>query len=76
MTPSQCRAARALLDWNQERLADASHVSAVTIRNYENRKVSPHRVTLDALQRALEEAGVEFIPENGGGSGVRWRKPG
>jgi transcriptional regulator with XRE-family HTH domain len=76
MTPSQLRAARALLDWSQDRLAGVSHVSAVTIRNYENGKVSPHQVTLDALRRALEEAGVAFIEENGGGAGVRWRRPG
>ena len=29
-----------------------------------------------AVQRSLEEAGVEFIPENGGGAGVRMRTPG
>ena len=29
---------------------------------------------MDAIRRALEEAGVEFIPENGGGAGVRMRK--
>jgi hypothetical protein len=30
---------------------------------------------MDALRTALEAAGVEFIPENGGGAGVRLRKP-
>jgi hypothetical protein len=29
---------------------------------------------LNAIRRALEDAGVEFIPENGGGAGVRLRK--
>jgi hypothetical protein len=29
-----------------------------------------------AVRRALEAAGVEFIDENGGGAGVRLRKPG
>jgi hypothetical protein len=29
---------------------------------------------VEAIQRALEEAGVEFIAENGGGAGVRLRK--
>jgi hypothetical protein len=31
--------------------------------------------TLAALRRALEDARIEFIPENGGGSGVRLKKP-
>jgi hypothetical protein len=28
-----------------------------------------------AVQKALEEGGIEFIPENGGGVGVKLRKP-
>jgi transcriptional regulator with XRE-family HTH domain len=75
MTPAQCRAARALLDWTQDKLCEAAQVSGPTVRNFENGKISPHRATLAMMQRALEDAGVEFIPENGGGSGVRWRKP-
>ena len=31
-------------------------------------------VNVQAVQRALEAAGIEFIPENGGGAGVRLRK--
>jgi transcriptional regulator with XRE-family HTH domain len=72
LSPAQCRAARGLVDWSQDRLADASRVSAVTIRNFEGGKISPHRATLDALQRALQEAGVEFT--NGDAPGVRLRK--
>jgi hypothetical protein len=73
MTPAQCRAARGLLDRNW--LAEAAQVSVVTIRNFENGEISPHRATPAMMQRALEDAGVEFIPESGGGSGVRWRRP-
>jgi hypothetical protein len=29
-----------------------------------------------AIRRALESAGVEFIDENGGGAGVRLKRPG
>jgi hypothetical protein len=29
---------------------------------------------LDSLKRAFESVGIEFIDENGGGSGVRLRK--
>jgi hypothetical protein len=32
--------------------------------------------TMEGIARALEEAGVEFIPENGGGAGVRLAKRG
>jgi hypothetical protein len=49
-------------------------VSVVTVRNFENEKSVPQRATLDVMQRALEKAGVEFIAENGGGSGVRLKK--
>jgi transcriptional regulator with XRE-family HTH domain len=69
MTPAQCRAARALLDWNQEKLAEMARVSVVTVRNYENGKIAPHRATLDVMRRALEAAGVEFT--NGDKPGVR-----
>jgi transcriptional regulator with XRE-family HTH domain len=74
MTPAQCRAARALLDWSQQQLAESATVGNATIRNFENGKSSPQHSTLDVLRRALEAAGVEFIPENGGGPGVRLRK--
>ena len=32
------------------------------------------RANADAIRRALENAGIEFIPENGGGAGVRLRE--
>jgi len=75
MTPAQSRAARALIDWSQQKLADAAKVSNATIRNFEGGKSSPQNATIDVLRRALEAEGVEFIPENGGGAGVRLRKP-
>ncbi len=74
MTPAQCRAARALLNWNQDDLAVRANVSAVTVRNFENDRSTPQRATLEVMSRALETAGIEFIPENGLGVGVRLRK--
>ena len=74
MTPAQCRAARGLLRWNQDELASAAEVGVVTVRQFENESTEPRRATLSAMQRALEDAGVEFIAENGGGPGVRLRK--
>jgi transcriptional regulator with XRE-family HTH domain len=61
MIPAQCRAARAILDWSQQDLADAAKVANATIRNFEAGRSEPRRAILEALQRALEAAGVEFI---------------
>jgi transcriptional regulator with XRE-family HTH domain len=74
MTPAQCRAARGLLDWSQQELAEAASVGVVTVRQFEGSKVAPRNSTLEVLTRALVAAGVEFIPENGGGAGVRLKK--
>ena len=74
LTPSQCRAARGLLDWNQQDLANRAGIGIVTVRQLEAGLTQPRRATLDVLRRAFEAAGVEFIDENGGGPGVRLRK--
>ena len=76
MLPSQCRAARALLNWPQEQLATAANLSVTTLRNFERGATSPVANNLAAIRAALESAGVEFIEENGGGPGVRLRKAG
>jgi len=73
MEPSQCRAARGLLEWTQDDLANAAQVSVVSVRQFEKRSVVPHRATLASLRRALEAAGIVFIEQNGGGPGVRLR---
>jgi transcriptional regulator with XRE-family HTH domain len=72
MTPSQCRAARGLLNWTQDEMASAARVSVVTVRNFENEKSTPQRATLDVIQRAAEAAGVDFT--NGDQPGVRLAK--
>jgi hypothetical protein len=51
-------------------------MSLPTVKRYETgagAKVSSDAVA--KLRAALEAAGVEFIAENGGGAGVRLRKP-
>lgn len=73
MTPSQCRAARALVAMSQDQLAKASGVAKRTIASFEKEDRQPYDRTLAALRNALETAGVEFIAENGGGEGVRMR---
>jgi len=76
LSSGQIRAARALLRWRAEDLADASGVGVATIRRAELTadKTSMTAPNDMAIRRALELAGIEFIDENGGGPGVRLRK--
>lgn len=76
ITPAQCRAARGLVSMSQSELASAARVGDSTVRNFEAGRSVPVQNNLDAIQRALEAKGVQFIPENGGGAGVRMEKPG
>lgn len=69
----QVKMARVAVGWGVRKLADAAKVSPNTITRLERGETLQGR-TLDAIRRALEDAGVEFIPENGGGAGVRLRK--
>ncbi len=74
----QFRAARGLLGWSQTKLAEASGLAFSTIKRMEGSEglVRGHAENVWRVQRALEEAGIIFIDENGGGPGVRLRKPG
>ena len=65
ITPAQCRAARALLDWKQIELAKRSDVGITAIRTFERGKTSPHKITLKALKETFEKAGVQFTDDNG-----------
>ena len=74
----QIKAARSLLGWSQDNLAEKSGVSKPTIGRLEaidsDDPVGGRAETGEALVSALEKAGVEFIAENGGGAGVRLAK--
>ena len=73
ITPTLSRAARVLLGWNQDDLAEHSSVGINTIRMFEGSKSKPHKSTVRLLTETFEKAGIEFIEENGGGPGVRLR---
>jgi transcriptional regulator with XRE-family HTH domain len=71
----QLRAARGLLGWTQSELAVRAGLSLPTVKRLEG-GFGP-RVSDEArkkLQLAIEAAGIEFIDENGGGLGVRFRR--
>ncbi len=69
MTPQQCRAARALLDWSQADLARRSKVAVRTVQNFEKGAHETMQAKLDAMQSTLQVAGVQF--SNGDQLGVK-----
>src|SRR5215212_9813221 len=71
LTAAQCRAARALIDWPVEELSRTSKVGVKTIIDFEARFRAPGEDMKRRIRVALEEGGVVFIAENGGGVGVR-----
>ncbi|WP_346657595.1 helix-turn-helix transcriptional regulator [Bradyrhizobium sp. 149] len=75
MSPSQCRAARALLDMTQPRLATLAGIGLSTVVDFEKQRRVVSDDAIRKMQEALESSGVVLIPENGGGFGVRLCKP-
>lgn len=72
-SPALCRAARGLLGWSQGELAEKAKVGRSTVADFERGTRTPVRNNLKAMAEALEDGGVELIPENGGGAGVRFK---
>lgn len=76
ITAEQIRAARALLRMEQRELAEMAGFSVPTLKRIEGSS-GPLRASYEnaaKLVAVLEKAGIEFIPENGGGVGVRFRE--
>jgi transcriptional regulator with XRE-family HTH domain len=71
MKAIQLRMARAAVGWGVRELAEKAGVTANTVTRIEN-GADAKQSTMDALQRALEMAGIEFT--NGGQPGVRLAK--
>lgn len=75
LTSAQCRAARGLLDWTQDALAESAGVSRSTVRDFEAGRHGLHRSTQRQIVTALEGAGVLLITADDAGPGVRLREP-
>lgn len=73
MNAAQCKMARAATGLGVRELASLAGVAQATVSRLE-RGEDLKQATIDTIRAALENAGVEFIPENGGGAGVRLRK--
>jgi predicted transcriptional regulator len=75
ITPRQIRAARALLGWSQQQLADKAILSLNAVTRLEKGKVDSRLSTLAAIEKALAKAGIKFLSAGERGEGVRLRSP-
>jgi transcriptional regulator with XRE-family HTH domain len=75
LTAGQIRAARGLLGWSQGDLADAAKVEREIVAAVEADDSAADAPRMENVKAALEAAGVEFIAANGGGVGVRLKRP-
>jgi transcriptional regulator with XRE-family HTH domain len=75
ITSGQIRAARSLIKWTGKDLAKASGVAFSTLMRLETGEGVPaaQAKTLDAIQKAFQNVGIEFIGTPQSGAGVRWR---
>jgi ribosome-binding protein aMBF1 (putative translation factor) len=79
ISSGQIRAARGLIDWSQQQLAAATKLSVQTIKRMEGHRgpAGSTEANVDAVRRALENAGVIFLESKStkdGGAGVRLKK--
>jgi transcriptional regulator with XRE-family HTH domain len=75
ITSGQIRAARSLIKWTGKELAEASGVAFSTLMRLESGEGVPaaQAKTLDAIEKAFENVGIEFIGSPDEGAGVRWQ---
>ena len=75
ITSGQIKAARALVGMTAAKLAELSGVPYTTVVRMESSDGIPSGqvITLDAVQKVLEDAGIEFIGTPESGAGVRWK---
>jgi len=75
ITSGQIKAARALVGWTARDLAANAEIGFSTLIRLESADGVPagNIKTIDAVKKALEEAGVEFIGTPDSQAGVRWK---
>ena len=76
ITSAQIRAARALLDWSRQILSEHSGVGISALMRLESADGIPsgNIKTFESVQKAFEQAGIEFIGTPDDGPGVRLKK--
>ena len=76
ITGRQIAAARTLLGLGQADLAARSSISVPTLKRMEASDGPAQGLAnnVAAVRRSLETLGIEFIPENGGGWGMRLKR--
>ena len=65
ITTAQIRGARGILNWSQGELAERTGISATSIGSIENGQSTPRASTLQTICKAFEDAGIEFIGQEG-----------
>ena len=75
VTPREVRAARAMLGWTRQQLADRAVLSLNAVVRLEQGVVDTRTSTIMAVRRALEAAGIEFLSLSESNEGVRLRLP-
>jgi transcriptional regulator with XRE-family HTH domain len=75
---AQIRAARAILGWSQDQLAQRAGIGLATLRRIEQGEglVKGNFSTILKIQKAFEQAGINFTEDNAGEIGVRLKKKG
>lgn len=70
MRPEHIRAARAWLGWQQSELAAKARVSLSTVRDFEKGRHTPIANNINAIQAAIEAAGLRFLVHEGAIVGI------
>ena len=77
ITGPQVRAARALIEWPRDKVAERAGISLEALTAFERGKIDPGETARAAVQAALEQGGAVFINEGedeGAGVRLKWTR--